>query len=156
MVAKPTLVQLHAGSSGVQRWPWHPPQTKVPSKRHHYKDLDVVRAAVSKTQALPKTAFVPSGAAASIDFSAIESTQQKTDWFSPCAANVGIPYADIFSLRAAQKCQNFDILQNYWMTECVDANHYLAFGFIKSPTETEWFIGLHCWPKSSVFFCWWP
>ena len=37
---------------------------KVLSIRHHYKDLDVVRAAVSKTQALPKTAFEPSGATA--------------------------------------------------------------------------------------------
>lgn len=89
-----------------------------------------------------------------MDFGAIVSVRQATDWYSPACERCTTPIADLAMLAEASRLGDLSLVSSAWLGACVDVKHQLVLGFPQADGETKWHMGIHHWPKSACML--WP
>jgi hypothetical protein len=79
-------------------------------------------------------------------------TKQTAEWFSPGAANISLPIADLFALRAlcSREGADFNALKNAWPSICSQITHKVVLSF----AEEEWYFAVDYFAESSAVL--WP
>lgn len=101
---------------------------KQPEARmHRFSPLKVNQPLTNKALVLCKERFVPTVAHQSLKFSDLVSTRQDAGWFSPSAANVGLPCADAAMLLEAQRQGTFRCMDGCWAGFFAQVAHKVCF-----------------------------
>lgn len=127
----------------------------VLTKKHRFKAVEVASPAYLTSSTLPASAWEPSVKEASMDFNGVQSTKAHPDWYSPCAARMNTPHADLAVLRDVSRLGDLDLASNTWLGEAFDASHMMVVGLPKAVgVGVQCYIPIMNFPKSGVML--WP
>lgn len=101
--------------------------TQPEARMHRFSPLKVNQPLTNKALVLCKERFVPTVAHQSLKLSDLVSTKQDVGWFSPSAANVGLPCADAAMLLEAQRQGTFRCMDGCWAGFFAQVAHTVCF-----------------------------
>ena len=113
-------------------------------------DVPVVR----KTGKLDKTAFGKGVLKCSLDLHGVCTTKQKAAYFSPTAANGGLPFADLAVLRAAYSADGASVIEKACLGAFAACQCTFAFKRVGGDRDFGWCIGLTHYTGSAIAV--WP
>lgn len=123
---------------------------QVESHEHRFQTLKPDQPLSEKALVLARDNFFPTVQHQSIDFSSLISTKQNATWFSPLAANVPLPAADLAALRVAHKQNRFEELGNLWLGFFAESSHQVCVKLLAARDASgQWYAGLHYFPNSA-------
>lgn len=127
---------------------------QVLEQRHRFVPVRLDAAVPRKSISLSKAVFDDSGHP-SMKFSNIATVHAKADFFSPQAANVGLPAADLELLRHARATRRFRELGLAWHAFFAEAAHQVVFRIDPPASETcTWHLALGVYDGSCCLA--WP
>ena len=122
---------------------------------HNFDVVPLDSCLPRKAIVLSRQVFEPSPGSQTMDFSSVVSTVSKTDYFSPSAANVGLPVADMAMLHHARKAGLSRHLGVAWSGFFCDWSHSLCFRVVEDGVQTlGWHLGLSHFDGSACIA--WP
>lgn len=127
----------------------------VIANRHKFKNLPL-DVPVSYGARIPKAAFQTTAPQAQPMFDSMVSTTAAPPWFSPSAANLCTPVADLALVRQAFEENAWGVFDDAWAGEICDLKNMLIIRLPAEPSSVtcRWFLALHWYPKSAALL--WP
>ena len=126
--------------------------SKLLEKRFQYKFVVADMATETKQDKLEKTDFYPSAEDWSLPFGNIVSGTSSAPFYSPSAANIGVPVADLFMLRDANFMKDFMLVKYAFWARCSPSTTCLCStirmprpSFTSGSTPSRLSMTQQCW-----------